>query len=75
MIPLILCDTCVVIDFINKNSDALDKLKSNILFLVPRRSALNNLLLATRSVAKVIPKRSLGTRMNGSVGAIPCGCP
>ncbi len=27
MIPLILCDTCVVIDFINQNSDTLDKLK------------------------------------------------
>ncbi|MEN8214828.1 MAG: type II toxin-antitoxin system VapC family toxin [Pseudomonadota bacterium] len=27
MIQLILCDTCVVIDFINQNSDTLDKLK------------------------------------------------
>jgi len=27
MSQLILCDTCVVIDFINQNSDSLDKLK------------------------------------------------
>ncbi len=27
MSQLILCDTCVVIDFINQNSETLDKLK------------------------------------------------
>ena len=65
MSKLILCDTCVVIDFINKNSDSFKLKEQGILSIYQILNSFSNqlvqgnLVLRTRIWSARLPCRSL----------------